>query len=94
MLNFVYGVLATWFVLGLGYSFWWGDNNLYTLLMELPGGIIGIIVGTIQMKKAMNAEESGEEQPFYFPFGPSIALSAVLLLFFGNIILDWYLSLF
>lgn len=56
--------------------------------------IIGIIVGTIQQKKAMKVEDSEEEQPFYFPFGPSIALSAVLMLFFGNIILNWYLSLF
>ena len=44
MLNFLYGVLATWFLLGLGYSFWWGSNNLYTLLMEIPGGIIEILV--------------------------------------------------
>lgn len=44
MLNFIYGVLATWFLLGLGYSFWWGDNNLYTLLMELPAGILQIII--------------------------------------------------
>lgn len=47
MLNFLYGVLATWFLLGLGYSFWWGDHNLYTLLMELPGGIIGIAVKVV-----------------------------------------------
>ena len=44
MMNFIYGVLATWFLLGLGYSFWWGENNFYTLLMEIPGGIIQIIV--------------------------------------------------
>lgn len=47
MLNFIYGVLATWFLLGLGYSFWWGDNNLYTLLMEIPGGICQVIVEII-----------------------------------------------
>lgn len=47
MLNFLYGVLVTWFLLGLGYSFWWGDKNLYTLLMEIPGGIIQIFVEVV-----------------------------------------------
>ena len=47
MLNFIYGVLVTWFLLGLGYSFWWGENNLYTLLMEIPGGIIQILLEII-----------------------------------------------
>lgn len=47
MLNFLYGILATWFLLGLGYSFWWGDNNFYTLLMKIPGGIIQIIVEVV-----------------------------------------------
>lgn len=47
MLNFIAGAIATWFLLGLGYSFWWGDNNLYTLLMEIPGGILTVIVEVI-----------------------------------------------
>ena len=47
MMNFIYGVLTTWFLLGLGYSFWWGDHNFYTLLMEIPGGIIQILVEVI-----------------------------------------------
>lgn len=47
MLNFIYGVIVTWFLLGLGYSFWWGEKNLYTLLMEIPGGIIQILIEII-----------------------------------------------
>lgn len=47
MMNFIYGVLTTWFLLGLGYSIWWGDNNLYTLLMEIPAGIIQIFIEII-----------------------------------------------
>lgn len=47
MLNFMYGVLATWFLLGLGYSFWWGENNLYTLLMEIPAGIAEVVIEII-----------------------------------------------
>jgi prepilin signal peptidase PulO-like enzyme (type II secretory pathway) len=82
------GDIKLLFVTGLYLG--WQKN----ILVVFFACIIGIIVGTIQMKKAMNAEESEEEQPFYFPFGPSIALSAVLMLFFGNIILNWYLSLF
>lgn len=44
MLNFIAGVIATWFLLGLGYSLWWGENNLYTLIMEIPGGIAKVVV--------------------------------------------------
>lgn len=44
MLYFIAGVLTTWFLLGLGYSAWWGENNFYTLLMELPGGILQIVL--------------------------------------------------
>ena len=39
MLNFFYGVITTWFLCGLGYCFWWGENNLFTAVMELPGKI-------------------------------------------------------
>ena len=63
--------------------------------------IIGIIVGSIQQKKCKGVETSTSEkeevedaEPFYFAFGPSIAVSAVFVLFFGNRMIDWYLSLF
>jgi prepilin signal peptidase PulO-like enzyme (type II secretory pathway) len=51
--------------------------------------IIGIIIGCIQQKKSAEQEET-----FYFAFGPSIAVSAVSVLFIGNPIIDWYMSLF
>lgn len=44
MFGFICGFIVGWFLLGLGYSFWWGENNLYTLIMEIPGGIIKAIV--------------------------------------------------
>lgn len=53
--------------------------------------IIGIVTASIQQQSTQNEEE---EESFYFPFGPSIAMAAVLVLFVGNPILDWYLSLF
>lgn len=57
--------------------------------------IIGIFIASLQQKSMQQGEEmESEEETFYFPFGPSIALSAVLVLFIGNPIIDWYLSLF
>lgn len=47
MLGFICGFVVGWFLLGLGYSFWWGENNLYTLLMEIPAGIVKIIIEII-----------------------------------------------
>ena len=47
MMNFIYGVLITWFLLGIGYSMWWGENNFYDLLMELPAQIVTTIITVI-----------------------------------------------
>ena len=82
------GDIKLLFVTGLYLG--WARN----ILVVFFACIIGIVVGSMQQKKVENKEDSEEEQSFYFAFGPSIALSAVLMLFFGNMILDWYLSLF
>lgn len=82
------GDIKLLFVTGLYLG--WARN----ILVVFFACIIGIVVASIQQKKAIKEEPSEEEQPFYFPFGPSIAISAVLVLFFGNKILNWYLSLF
>lgn len=49
MINFIYGVLITWFLLGIGYSMWWGENNLYNLLMELPAQIVTTILAVMRL---------------------------------------------
>lgn len=81
------GDIKLLFVTGL-YLGW-----IKNILVVFFACIIGIIVGMIQKKKTQE-EETEEEQPFYFAFGPSIAISAVFVMIFGNLILNWYLSLF
>lgn len=72
----------------------WAKN----LLMILIACIVGIIVGLVQAKNEASdegaLEESEELEGNYFPFGPSIAIATVFCMIFGNLILDWYLSLF
>lgn len=86
------GDIKLLFVTGL-YLGW--ERNILVIFFAC---IIGIITASIQQKMA--GESASEEDDledghaFYFAFGPSIAVSAVLMLFFGNLILDWYLSLF
>ena len=82
------GDIKLLFVTGLYLG--WARN----ILVVFFACIIGIVAGSMQQKQVEKEEDSEEEQPFYFAFGPSIAFSAVLMLFFGNMILDWYLSLF
>lgn len=82
------GDIKLLFVTGLYLG--WARN----ILVIFFACIIGIVVASIQQKKRMMEEGEFEEEPFYFPFGPSIAVSAVLMVFFGNPITDWYLSLF
>lgn len=82
------GDIKLLFVTGLYLG--WARN----ILVIFFACIIGIIIGSIQQKKMSAEKDSEDEEPFYFPFGPSIAMSAVVVLFFGNQILNWYLSLF
>lgn len=70
------------FVTGL-YLGW--QNNL---LMMFFACVIGIIIGFIQAQKDTDEDEN------YFPFGPSIAIGAVITLFVGDALIGWYLSLF
>ena len=44
MMNFIYGVLVTWFVCGFLYSNYWGEDNLATLILDTPMKILEIIV--------------------------------------------------
>lgn len=85
----------------------WAKN----LMVILFACIIGIVVGTIQQKKAAELQapeghptgepteqsleqQSTEPQPLYFAFGPSISAAAVLVALVGDVILQWYMSLF
>lgn len=44
MMNFIYGVLATWFVCGFLYSNYWGENSFITLILDTPMEILEIVV--------------------------------------------------
>lgn len=63
----------------------WAEN----LLAIFFACIIGIVVGMVQMKK-----QEDEEESVYFPFGPSIAVGAVISMLVGEQIIGAYLSLF
>lgn len=47
MMNFIYGVLVTWFVCGFLYSNFWGEDNLATLILDTPMKILEIIVRVV-----------------------------------------------
>jgi len=58
-------------------------GSLFSLIIACA---LGLILGAIVRKKS--AENGGR-----IPFGPSIALSACFMLFFGQGIVNWYLGL-
>lgn len=60
-------------------------NTLLTLFLA---SIIGMIAGII----VIIIRKQGRKTPL--PFGPSIALAAIIVYFFGYRIIDWYLRLF
>lgn len=61
---------------------------LHTLLTLFLASVIGMIVGIIVLR----VRNQGRRTPV--PFGPSIALAAVLVYFYGDTMIDWYWGLF
>lgn len=60
-------------------------NSLLTLFLA---AFIGMIVGIVVLK----VRNQGRKTPV--PFGPSIALAAIIVYFYGVRMLDWYSNLF
>lgn len=77
------GDIKLLFVTGL-YLGW--ERNLLAIFLAC---IIGIVIGMVQMRK-----KEDEAELEYFPFGPSIAVGAVLSLWIGEPIIEAYVSLF
>jgi prepilin signal peptidase PulO-like enzyme (type II secretory pathway) len=55
------------------------------LLMVMLACVIGIVMASILMK--VDSETA-------FPFGPALALAAIITMLIGSPIINWYLSLF
>lgn len=76
------GDIKLFFLLGLVLG------TLHTLLTLFLASVIGMIVGIIVLR----VRHQGRRTPI--PFGPSIALAAVLVYFYGEQMIDWYSGLF
>ena len=76
------GDIKLFFVIGLVLG------TLHTLLTLFLASIIGTIIGLIVVKR------TGQSRKTPIPFGPSIALAAVIAYFFGPDIVEWYGNLF
>ncbi|SER85555.1 A24 family peptidase [Psychrobacillus sp. OK032] len=59
-----------------------------TLLTLFLASIIGTVFGVIALKEA----KKGRKTPI--PFGPFIAIAAIISYFYGEAIVDWYVNLF
>lgn len=59
-----------------------------TLLTLCVASLIGLVVGVVLLR----LRKQGRKTPI--PFGPSIALSAVIVYFYGQQIIEWYIGLF
>lgn len=58
-----------------------------TLLTLFLAAFIGAIIGVIHLRRS----KQGRKTPV--PFGPSIALAAIIVYFYGTQMLDWYTNL-
>lgn len=63
-------------------------GTMHTLLTLFVASVIGMIVGIIVLK----AKGQGRKTPV--PFGPPIALAAIIVYFYGEPMIEWYASLF
>lgn len=67
----------------LGLAFGFSNSLVLLMLAFLTGSIVGIALIFIKKKKLGQS----------IPFGPFLSLGALITLFFGNQILNWYLHL-
>ncbi|WP_339261869.1 prepilin peptidase [Lysinibacillus sp. FSL K6-3209] len=75
------GDIKLFFLLGLVLG------TINTLLTLFIAAFIGMVVGII----VLQVRQQGRKTPI--PFGPSIALAAVIVYFYGNVIVQWYVGL-
>ncbi len=75
------GDIKLFFLLGLVLG------TLNTLLTLFVAASIGMVVGIVVLR----LRQQGRKTPI--PFGPSIALAAILVYFFGDAMIDWYVGL-
>lgn len=75
------GDIKLFFLLGLVLG------TLNALLTLFIAAVIGMVVGIIVLK----ARQQGRKTPI--PFGPSIATAAIVVYFYGDALMNWYLGL-
>lgn len=61
-------------------------GTMHTLLTLFVAAVIGMIVGLVVLTK----NKQGRKTPI--PFGPSIALAAIIVYFYGDSLINWYLG--
>ena len=76
------GDIKLFFLLGLVLG------TYHTLLTLFFASVIGMIVGIVVLTVR------GQGRKTAVPFGPSIALAAIIVYFYGQSIIDWYMNLF
>lgn len=76
------GDIKLFFVIGLTLG------TLHTLLTLFLASLIGAVIGIIFLKRT----KQGRKTPV--PFGPSIAVAAIVAYFYGSSIVGWYTGLF
>lgn len=59
-----------------------------TLLTLFLASIIGTVIGIITLRRS----KQGRKTPI--PFGPSIAIAAIMSYFYGELLVDWYVNMF
>jgi leader peptidase (prepilin peptidase)/N-methyltransferase len=84
----------------LGAFFGWAGVVLILVIASIAGSVIGLI--TIQVVKGRETDqaeaarvEDGEEitlEHHYLPFGPYLCLAALVVMFFGREIVDFYMA--
>ncbi|MEK3954133.1 prepilin peptidase [Psychrobacillus sp. FSL K6-1464] len=76
------GDIKLFFVIGLVLGW------VPTLLTLFLASIIGTVIGVISLRRT----KQGRKTPI--PFGPSIAIAAIIVYFYGESLVDWYVNLF
>ena len=76
------GDIKLFFLIGLALG------TIGTLVTLFFASVIGLVIGLFVLRVR------GQDRKQPIPFGPSIALAAIIVYFYGDQIMDWYIGIF
>lgn len=72
----------------------WQPTLLTLLLAFFVGAVVGVILMFLKLFTSKSLKAAWKKRKSFIPFGPYLALAALVVIFKGQAIMDWYFRIF